>query len=463
MERPNLEGKDLLAAAKSQQLHNKVQMPVLGLGTWRLRGEKLQSGVWGALHEGYGLIDTAAVYGNEEEIRDLLKDAGNPKVFITSKLQPRDANGVEAVLRAFDATIKRLNVKQLDLYLIHWPGKRIHPTPLNRGLRSESWRALEQLYEQKKVRAIGVSNFMISHIEELLADGATVVPMLEWHPMCWIPEMIPFAEKHNIILQAYSSLGSGENRLLEHPVVKQIAREINQPPAVVLLRWPLQQGLMMTFWRSCCGSFWGGAPSELHTHRSKSSRPKSSVSACTETWQEEEVQAVDQAEKADFQPHSEASADILAKKWITHVQKRAAKVWEREQVLNLLRTVAQSVSFSDDPILGDPAPSAPCVQWHGDLSMEQGLPVIYVPKTGYEGMVPSYISKLLAFLFADDHSLKMLKQVGTGSGSMNCGNSQCIRLSHFVGYTTDWAAKYQPKTKAGPKAKAGKAAAKAKA
>ncbi|KAL8452518.1 hypothetical protein Emag_002307 [Eimeria magna] len=219
----------------------------------------------------------------------------------------------------------------------------------------------------------------------------------------------------------------------------------------------------MTFWRSCCGNFWGGAPSELHTHRSKSSRSiKSSISASTETWHEEEVQAVDQAEKDDFQPHSEASADILAKKWITHVQKRAAKVWEREQVLNLLRTVAQSVSFTDDPILGDPSPSAPCVQWHGDLSMEQGLPVIHVPKTGHEGMVPSYISKLLAFLFADDQSLKMLKQVGTGSGSMNCGNSQCVRLSHFVGYTTDWAAKYQPKTKGDPKAKAGKASAKAK-
>ncbi|KAL8443190.1 hypothetical protein Emed_006929 [Eimeria media] len=220
----------------------------------------------------------------------------------------------------------------------------------------------------------------------------------------------------------------------------------------------------MTFWRSCCGNFWGSAPSELHTHRSKSSKSiKSSVSASTETWQEEEVQAVDQTEKEDFQPHSEASADILAKKWITHVQKRAAKVWEREQVLNLLRTVAQSVSFTDDPILGDPSPSAPCVQWHGDLSMEQGLPVIHVPKTGHEGMVPSYISKLLAFLFADDQSLKMLKQVGTGTGSMNCGNSQCVRLSHFVGYTTDWAAKYQPKTKTDPKAKTGKAAAKAKA
>ncbi|KAL8431842.1 hypothetical protein ACSSS7_005017 [Eimeria intestinalis] len=256
MERPTLTGEDLLASAKSQALHNKVQMPVLGLGTWRLRGDKLQSGVWGALLESYGLIDTAAVYGNEEEIRDLLKDAGNPRVFITSKLQPRDANGTEAVLRAFDATVKRLNVEQLDLYLIHWPGKRaLTPSPRssgvainspkNRRLRLESWRALEQLYEQKKVRAIGVSNFMISHIEELLADGATVVPMLEWHPMCWIPEMIPFAKQHNIILQAYSSLGSGKDHLLDHPLIKQIAKEINQPPAVVLLRWPLQQGLMV--------------------------------------------------------------------------------------------------------------------------------------------------------------------------------------------------------------------------
>ncbi|KAL8443189.1 hypothetical protein Emed_006928 [Eimeria media] len=198
---PNLAGKDLMSAAKSLFLHNKVQMPLLGLGTWRLRGEKLKAGVWSALQEGYGLIDTAAVYGNEEEIRDLVKEAGSSGVGVDS--------------------------------------------PKNRRLRLESWRALEQLYEQKKVRAIGVSNFMISHIQELMEDGANVMPMLEWHPMCWIPEMIPFAKKHNIILQAYSSLGSGEDRLLEHPVVKQIAKEINQPPAVVLLRWPLQQGLMV--------------------------------------------------------------------------------------------------------------------------------------------------------------------------------------------------------------------------
>ncbi|XP_026194237.1 uncharacterized protein LOC34621298 [Cyclospora cayetanensis] len=250
MAAPGLAGTDLLASAKCHTLHNGVSMPLLGLGTWRLHGNKLRGGVFGALQEQYGLIDTASVYENEAEIRELLKEAGNPRVFLTSKLQPKDAQGTEAVLRAFDGTIQRLGVDQLDLYLIHWPGSSGVDTsdPENRRRRIESWRALEQLYEQKKVRAIGVSNFMVTHLENLMEDGAKIMPMvnqIEWHPMCWVPELIPFAKKHNITLQAYSSLGSGENRLLEHPVVKEIAKEIQQPPSVVLLRWALQQGLLV--------------------------------------------------------------------------------------------------------------------------------------------------------------------------------------------------------------------------
>ncbi|CDJ67459.1 aldo/keto reductase family oxidoreductase, putative [Eimeria necatrix] len=231
-------------------------MPIIGLGTWRLRGDRLRSGVFGALQERYALIDTASVYGNEEEIRQLLKEAGNPRIFLTSKLKPEDAQGTEAVQKAFEGTIERLGVEQLDLYLIHWPGSGgvDANSPANRQRRLESWRALEQLYEKKKascewfVRAIGVSNFLVPHIEQLMQDGAKIMPMvnqLEWHPMCWVPDLIPFAKKHNIVLQAYSSLGSGESRLLDHPVVKEIAKEISQPPSVVLLRWPRQQGLLI--------------------------------------------------------------------------------------------------------------------------------------------------------------------------------------------------------------------------
>ncbi|KAL8452519.1 hypothetical protein Emag_002308 [Eimeria magna] len=218
-EAPHLEGKDLISAAKCWTLHNGVQMPILGLGTWRLNGDKLRSGVYGALKEGYGLIDSAALYHNEWEIRDLLKRAGNPKVWLSTKLSPEDANGREAVIEAFEKSRRNLGVEQIDLYLIHWParGKLFTVAPDSREKRFESWSALEQLRG----------------------------PLLEWHPMCWVPEMLPFAKKHNIALQAYSSLGSGQNRLMDHPVVKEIAKEINQPPAVVLLRWPLQQGLMV--------------------------------------------------------------------------------------------------------------------------------------------------------------------------------------------------------------------------
>ncbi|KAL8431840.1 hypothetical protein ACSSS7_005015 [Eimeria intestinalis] len=253
-EAPHLEGKDLISTSKCFTLHNGVQMPILGLGTWRLNGDKLRSGVYGALKEGYGLIDSATLYHNEWEIRDLLRRAGNPKVWLSTKLSPEDANGKDAVIEAFEGSRRNLGVEQIDLYLIHWPasGKLFTVAPDSKEKRFESWSALEQLYEEGKasaradvlevdtwrdVRTIGVSNFLVSHLEELL--------QLEWHPMCWVPEMIPFAKKHNIALQAYSSLGSGQNRLVDHPVVKEIAKEINQPPAVVLLRWPLQQGLMV--------------------------------------------------------------------------------------------------------------------------------------------------------------------------------------------------------------------------
>ncbi|KAL8443191.1 hypothetical protein Emed_006930 [Eimeria media] len=154
-EAPHLEGKDLISAAKCCTLHNGIQMPILGLGTWRLNGDKLRSGVYGALKEGYGLIDSAALYHNEWEIRDLLKRAGNPRVWLSTKLSPEDANGREAVIEAFEKSRRNLGVEQIDLYLIHWPasGKLFTVAPDSREKRFESWSALEQLYEEGKARA----------------------------------------------------------------------------------------------------------------------------------------------------------------------------------------------------------------------------------------------------------------------------------------------------------------------
>ncbi|CBZ53595.1 Oxidoreductase, aldo/keto reductase family,related [Neospora caninum Liverpool] len=253
-------------------LRNGVLFPLLGLGTYRLHGEECMTAVQRAVSlRQIMLIDTASVYRNEEEVGKALRDAGargfpwqlylrddcemnircrreasNLGVFLTSKISPKDAAGGRQ--RAYEAALmsmKRLGVEQLDLYLIHWPGVRGHKSSSreNRRLRHECWQALEQLYREKKVRAIGVSNFLIRHLEDLIEDGVEVVPMvnqIEFQPLCFDRELVKWGEKHGMRIQAYASLGSGDPRLLRHPTVLAIAVECGVTPALVLLRWALQ-------------------------------------------------------------------------------------------------------------------------------------------------------------------------------------------------------------------------------
>lgn len=244
---PNLTGKDLITAAKCFTLSNGVQMPIMGLGTWKLNGEKLYKGICGALSEGYALIDTAALYNNEKEIREILKEAGNPRVWLTTKLNPEEANDKQNILKAFEKSRTNLGVQQIDLYLIHWPASgRLFTTGADSAKkRIETWKVLEELYEEEKVRAIGVSNFMICHLEELLkvCKVKPMVNQIEWHPFCWNPEMISFAKENKILLQAYCSLGSGAERLLDNDIINEIAEEVEETAPVVLLRWPIEEGI----------------------------------------------------------------------------------------------------------------------------------------------------------------------------------------------------------------------------
>eukprot|EP00918_Siedleckia_nematoides_P001992 GHVU01004565.1.p1 GENE.GHVU01004565.1~~GHVU01004565.1.p1 ORF type:complete len:302 (-),score=46.00 GHVU01004565.1:263-1168(-) len=236
-------------AAPMLKLANGVEIPSVGLGTYRLaEPEVCRNSVRWALNAGYRLVDTASAYRNEEHVGEELaahyKRGGAP-VFVTSKANPSEM-GYEGVLEAYERSRQKLDVPQLDLYLLHWPGASKHDlaTPMG-GIRRESWKAMEKLYKEGRVRAIGVSNYMVPHLTELLEDGVEVVPMLnqvELHPLCWSQALVDCCNKHSVVLQAYASLGSTHDDLLQHPVVKEVAKESQRSEAQVLLRWGLDHG-----------------------------------------------------------------------------------------------------------------------------------------------------------------------------------------------------------------------------
>jgi diketogulonate reductase-like aldo/keto reductase len=190
-----------------------------------------------ARDHGYRHVDTAKDYGNEADVGAAVRASGLPRaeVFVTTKLW-NDDQGYDPALRAFDASLGRLGFDYVDLYLLHWP------VP---GLRLDSWRALERLYQEKRVRAIGVSNFMVHHLEELLAR-AEVVPaanQIEISPFLQQREVRAFCAAHGIAIEAYSPLTRGKR--LRHPAVAAIAQRVGRSPAQVLLRWAWQHGLII--------------------------------------------------------------------------------------------------------------------------------------------------------------------------------------------------------------------------
>ncbi|XP_072407004.1 uncharacterized oxidoreductase YtbE isoform X2 [Chiloscyllium punctatum] len=234
----------------SVQLNNGVEMPLLGLGTHRLRGyEAVYRALDAALGHGYRSVDTASVYGNEADIgralAELLPRHGLSRadVFITSKLSPADQGerAEEGALRS----VETLGCSYLDLYLIHWPGRQGWKSedPRNPGCRRRSWEALEGLYKRGLFRALGVSNYTEGHLRELLAHCRVppAVLQVEYHPHLVQSGLLAFCAEHGLHLQAYSSLGTG--CLLEEPQVQALASAYGRSPAQVLLRWAVQQGV----------------------------------------------------------------------------------------------------------------------------------------------------------------------------------------------------------------------------
>ena len=227
-------------------LNNGVHMPALGLGVFQTPPEETRAAVTAALGYGYRHVDTAAAYGNEREVGEAIHDSGVPRdeLFIETKVWISDY-GYDETLHAFGKSAGKLGVDQIDLMILH----QALPSDFEKTLAA--YRALEALLADGKVRAIGVSNFMVDHLRALL-DAATVVPavnQLEIHPYFQQREVQAINNEHGILNQAWSPIGgitfyrdSGHTSALEDPVIGEISRVHAKSPAQVMLRWGLQQG-----------------------------------------------------------------------------------------------------------------------------------------------------------------------------------------------------------------------------
>jgi diketogulonate reductase-like aldo/keto reductase len=218
-------------------LNNGVQMPQLGFGVWQVPDDEARAAVATALEAGYRSIDTAAIYENEKGTGQAIAAAGLPReeLFVTTKLWNAE-HGYDSTLRAFDASLDRLGLDYVDLYLIHWP------VP-SRGLYLDTWRAFEKLYADGRTKAIGVSNFPVAQLQEVLDEGSVVpaVNQIELHPNLPQAELRAFHAAHGIATEAWSPLGSGRG-LLEDPALAALAAKHGKTAAQVVLRWHIQIG-----------------------------------------------------------------------------------------------------------------------------------------------------------------------------------------------------------------------------
>ncbi|WP_249870375.1 aldo/keto reductase [Oceanobacillus saliphilus] len=218
-------------------LNNGIKMPGFGLGVYKVEnGQTVINAVKTAIMHGYRSVDTASFYNNEDGVGQGIREAGIPReeIFLTSKVW-NEEQGYESTLKAFDRSLKKIGTDYLDLYLIHWPVK---------GKYKETWRAMEELYADGKVRAIGVSNFHVHHLQDLMQDSKIkpAIDQVEYHPHLSQPELREFCEKENIQLEAWSPLKRG--KLLDEPTLTEIAEKHGKSTAQVILRWDIQNDVI---------------------------------------------------------------------------------------------------------------------------------------------------------------------------------------------------------------------------
>jgi diketogulonate reductase-like aldo/keto reductase len=233
----------LFTIQSSIRLNNEVEMPRLGLGVYQSPpGRITQRVVRYALNIGYRHIDTAYIYGNESDIGNAVLESGisREEVFVTTKLWNTDQVGYDYAIKACKQSLQRLGLKYIDLYLIHWP---VH------GVNNNSikiWKAMVNLLREGKARAIGVSNFSIDDLKQILNDSDVLpaVNQVEFHPFLYQTDLLSFCERNSIQLEAYSPLTRG--RRLNHPTIVNIAKKYdNKTPAQILIRWSLQHNLVV--------------------------------------------------------------------------------------------------------------------------------------------------------------------------------------------------------------------------
>lgn len=226
-------------------LNNGIKIPKIGFGTWQAKdGEEAYSSCLNALKAGYRHIDTAFIYGNEESVGKAIKDSKIPRnqLFITTKLW-NDVRGYEETKKAIEKSLESLGLDYIDLYLIHWP----NPVKYRQNyikMNQEAWRAMEEMYHLGKIKAIGVSNFLVHHLDELL-ETAKVIPavnQIKLYPGLNQEEVVDYCMKKNILLEAYSPFGTG--KIFEVQKLQEMAIKYNKSVAQICIRYSLQKGFL---------------------------------------------------------------------------------------------------------------------------------------------------------------------------------------------------------------------------
>lgn len=217
------------------ELNNGVAMPLLGLGVYDMYNQEAEKAILQALEIGYRLIDTASMYNNEVEVGNAIRQSGLPReeIFLTTKVNDSD-HGYDQALRAFESSQRKLDCAYIDLYLIHWP---------IRNKRQDTWRALERLYQEGQIRAIGVANYLEPFLDELLPSAAVVptVNQVEFSPYLFLQDLLQRCQGEKIVLQAYTPLVRGER--FNDPKLLGLAQKYNKTPAQIILRWAIQLGV----------------------------------------------------------------------------------------------------------------------------------------------------------------------------------------------------------------------------